>query len=36
MRTEMDTLVLGSHVLEKQDQPPWTEDERWQEDFILD
>jgi carbamoyltransferase len=36
MRTEMDTLVLGSHVLEKAEQPPWTEDERWQEDFVLD
>jgi carbamoyltransferase len=36
MRTEMDTLVLGSHVLQKPDQPPWTEDERWQEDLVLD
>jgi carbamoyltransferase len=36
MRTEMDHLVLGGHVLDKADQPPWTEDERWQEDLILD
>jgi carbamoyltransferase len=36
MRTEMDGLVLGSFLLNKQDQPPWTEDERWQEDFVLD
>ena len=36
MRTEMDVLVLGSFLINKQDQPPWTEDERWQEDFVLD
>ena len=36
MRTEMDYLVLGGHVLDKADQPAWTEDERWQEDLILD
>jgi carbamoyltransferase len=36
MRTEMDHLVLGSHLLGKAAQPAWTEDERWQEDFVLD
>jgi carbamoyltransferase len=36
MRTEMDHLVLGSHLLGKANQPAWTEDERWQEDFVLD
>ena len=36
MRTEMDHLVLGSHLLDKVDQPLWTEDERWQQDLILD
>jgi carbamoyltransferase len=36
MRTEMDALVLGSHLLEKPDQPAWTEDERWREDLVLD
>jgi carbamoyltransferase len=36
MRTEMDHLVLGSHLLAKSDQPPWTEDDRWQEDYVLD
>ena len=36
MRTEMDHLVLGGFVLDKADQPAWTEDERWQEDLILD
>ena len=36
MRTEMDHLVLGSYLLDKPDQPAWTEDERWQEDYVLD
>jgi carbamoyltransferase len=36
MRTEMDYLVLGGHVLDKASQPAWTEDERWQADLILD
>jgi carbamoyltransferase len=36
MRTEMDYLVLGSYLLSKPDQPAWTEDERWEEDFVLD
>jgi carbamoyltransferase len=36
MRTEMDHLVLGEHLLDKADQPAWTEEERWQEDYVLD
>jgi carbamoyltransferase len=36
MRTEMDALVLGSHLLEKPSQPAWPEDERWREDLVLD
>ena len=36
MRTEMDTLVLGNHVLEKSAQPPWNEDGDWREDMPLD
>ena len=36
MRTEMDHLVLGSFVLDKADQPEWTEATRWQEDLVLD
>jgi carbamoyltransferase len=36
MRTEMDHLVLGSYLLDKSDQPAWTEHERWQEDYVLD
>jgi carbamoyltransferase len=36
MRTEMDALVLGRHLLTKPEQPAWEEDERWQEDYVLD
>jgi len=36
MRTEMDHLVLGRHLLARSEQPPWTEDPRWQEDLVLD
>jgi carbamoyltransferase len=36
MRTEMDHLVLGSYLLDKRDQPAWTEDEGWREDYVLD
>ncbi len=36
MRTEMDHLVLGGHLLSKPEQPAWAEDERWLEDFVLD
>ena len=36
MRTEMDFLVLGSYILDKQDQPPWPEERDWQEEFELD
>jgi carbamoyltransferase len=36
MRTEMDALVLGSHVLEKRAQPEWPEGEEWREDYVLD
>jgi len=34
MRTEMDHLVLGEHLLDKRDRPAWTEDARWQEDYV--
>ena len=36
MRTEMDFLVLGSYILDKQDQPQWQEELDWQEEFELD
>jgi len=36
MRTEMDTLVMGSFVLAKQDQPPLKESGDWRKEFALD
>lgn len=36
MRTEMDVLVLGRHVLLKENQPAWTEDSSWKNEFALD
>ncbi len=36
MRTHIDVLVLGNHVLRKQAQPKWQETEQWQEEFQLD
>jgi carbamoyltransferase len=36
MRTEMDTLVLESFVLDKKDQKPLEEDSNWKEEFELD
>jgi carbamoyltransferase len=36
MRTEMDTLVLGSFVLEKSRQPALTEDVDWRNVYQLD
>ena len=36
MRTEMDCLVLGNVVLDKQDQPDWISDDDWQDEFELD
>jgi carbamoyltransferase len=36
MRTEMDHLVLGSFVLNKADQPEWSETTSWQDDYVLD
>ncbi|MBT5329313.1 MAG: carbamoyltransferase [Gemmatimonadetes bacterium] len=36
MRTEMDFLVLGSYLLDKQDQPQWHEEKDWREEFALD
>ena len=36
MRTEMDTLVLESFVLNKKDQKPLPDDEDWKEEFELD
>jgi len=36
MRTEMDYLVMGDYLFNKEDQPEWKEDHDWREDFHLD
>lgn len=36
MRTNMDILVLGNHLLYKKEQPKWTEHNDWREEFGLD
>ena len=37
MRTEMDYLVIGPFLLDKRDQPPWTEPKQvWQKEFPPD
>jgi len=36
MRTEMDYLVIGNRILDKNDQPEWTETDNWRDTFELD
>lgn len=36
MRTDMDVLVLGPYLLRKEDQPAWTEERDWRDEFVLD
>jgi carbamoyltransferase len=36
MRTNMDYLCLGRFLLDKRDQPEWTKDDAWQQEFELD
>ena len=36
MRTEMDYLVLENLILDKKDQPVWSEKMDWREEFVLD
>ena len=36
MRTEMDYLVLGHYILDKREQPPWSEKGNWRLDYVLD
>ncbi|HQX82503.1 MAG TPA: carbamoyltransferase [Vicinamibacterales bacterium] len=36
MRTDMDVLVLGTFILEKDAQPEWKENQAWQQEFQLD
>lgn len=36
MRTEMDVLVLGRHLLLKSEQPEWKEEQDWRDEHTLD
>jgi len=36
MRTDMDYLVIGNHLLAKSDQPAWPTDDSWRQAFALD
>jgi carbamoyltransferase len=36
LRTEMDVLVLGNHVLLKEEQAPLEESTDWRREFVLD
>lgn len=36
MRTDMDILVIGNTVFEKQQQPQWVEKHDWKKEFALD
>jgi len=36
MRTEMDTLILGNFIIEKDAQPEWKEKDDWRNEFALD
>ena len=36
MRTEMDSLAIGSFVLDKTEQPEWKEEGDWRKEFELD
>ncbi|HEY2574239.1 MAG TPA: carbamoyltransferase [Verrucomicrobiaceae bacterium] len=36
MRTEMDVLVLGHHILLKEEQPAWQDKGSWKTEFVFD
>jgi carbamoyltransferase len=36
MRTEMDALVVGDWLFQKQDQPAWAESKEWRESLVMD
>ncbi len=36
MRTEMDYLVVGNFLFDKNQQPKWNETHNWREEFVLD
>jgi len=36
MRTDMDYLVIGNCLFDKQEQPEWKERQEWREEYPLD
>lgn len=36
MRTEMDYLVMGNYIFEKNEQPKWREEKNWRDEYGLD
>ena len=36
MRTEMDYLVVGNYIFDKEAQTPWEESDDWKKEFVLD
>jgi carbamoyltransferase len=36
MRTNIDVLVVGNHILFKRDQPEWSENTDWRKEIALD
>lgn len=36
MRTDMDILIMGNCLFDKTDQPPWSENDHWMEEYELD
>ena len=36
MRTEMDALVVGDWLFQKQEQPAWAEGKEWRESLVMD
>jgi carbamoyltransferase len=36
MRTEMDYLVIGNYIFDKKDQPAWSEEGDWRDEYELD
>ena len=36
MRTDMEYLIVGPYLLEKSEQPPWSEEGDWRDEFELD
>jgi len=36
MRTDMDYLIVGNFIFDKQEQPAWHEARDWREEYGLD